>query len=75
MVYMGRDRVLTSQMYFSDEVIADVYGSAPYTDRGLPETPTNRDRIAGDPATVGLEVTVTGDDDGRLALLRLGVEA
>jgi protocatechuate 3,4-dioxygenase beta subunit len=75
MVYLGRQRVLTSQMYFSDDVIADVYGAAPYAERGLPDTPTDRDRIAGDPVAQGIEMAVNGDGDkeGRLALLRLHV--
>ena len=73
MVYLGRSKVLTSQMYFSDEVIADVYRAAPYSDRGLPDTPTNRDRIAGDPVAQGLQMTVRSEAAGRLSLLRLNV--
>jgi protocatechuate 3,4-dioxygenase beta subunit len=73
MVYLGRSKVLTSQMYFSDEVIADVYRAEPYAARGLPDMATNRDRIAGDPVAQGLEMTVRNDAAGRLSLLRLNV--
>lgn len=73
MVYLGRSKVLTSQMYFSDEVIADVYSAEPYSARGLPDMPTNRDRIAGDPVAQGLQMTVRNEDAGRLGLLRVNV--
>ena len=68
-----RARVAGELQSMEFEPSSQVYSSAPYLERGLPQTPTNRDRIADDPATLGLEMTVSGNDDGRLALHRLAV--
>jgi protocatechuate 3,4-dioxygenase beta subunit len=68
---------LTSQLYFEDSHLADVYASAPYSQFGAPDTSLAEDGIAGDAATNGtlLRTTVveTEAGPGTLALANLGI--
>jgi protocatechuate 3,4-dioxygenase beta subunit len=76
-VHLDGTIVHTGQLYFDDGYTATVYAAAPYSDNGLPDTPTAADRIAGDPASDGtLLSTVAGGTTrgpGTLALLNLGI--
>jgi protocatechuate 3,4-dioxygenase beta subunit len=70
---------LTSQLYFDDEHLRQVYESAPYSEFGAPDTSLAEDRIAGDAASNGtlLHTTVVEmpGGSGTLALANLGIAA
>jgi protocatechuate 3,4-dioxygenase beta subunit len=70
---------LTSQLYFDENHLDQVYESEPYSQFGLPDTSLAEDRIAGDVAADGLllRTTVVETEAGRgtLALANLGIDA
>lgn len=70
--------VLTSQVYFDADPLAEVYRSEPYLEFGMPDTDNENDGIAGDTLTDGtLLHTVdapTTAGPGTLALLNLAVD-
>lgn len=76
-VHLDGATVLTSQVFFADDFLTEVYASAPYAEFGPPDTPLARDGIAGDATGEGtiLHTTtaVTSAGPGTLALLNLGV--
>nr|ADQ90221.1 putative ring-cleavage dioxygenase [Stutzerimonas stutzeri] len=45
--YIDGTRVLTSQVYFDDTFLSQVYASGPYAEFGAPDTPLEQDGIAG----------------------------
>ena len=63
---------VTSQLYFPDDISAEVYEQPAYRDRGSKDTPNVSDDFGGDEADLQLTVTATGD--GYLATHTLGIE-
>jgi protocatechuate 3,4-dioxygenase beta subunit len=78
-VHLDDETVLTSQMFFDADYTASVYSAAPYDQFGLPDTPNESDRIAGDPQAEGtLLHTLAGDTSkgaGTVAMLNLGIKS
>jgi hypothetical protein len=76
--HLGGRTVLTSRLYFPDEVTDEMYQQAPYVDRGRRDTLNADDGIAGDPAAQGnLLATATATSpvgDGMVGLVVLGVD-
>lgn len=70
--------VLTSQLYFDAEHLAEVYQEAPYAEFGPPDTANEDDAIAGDPARDGTllhtAAAETSAGPGTRALANLGVD-
>jgi protocatechuate 3,4-dioxygenase beta subunit len=66
--------VLTSQLYFPEDLTDTVQAGDPYAAHGTRDTRNGDDAIAGDPATAGNLVTATPEGDGTLALVVLGVD-
>ncbi len=64
--------VLTSQLYFPDDVTDAVHGEDPYADHGTRDTQNADDGIAGDPASAGNLVTTSAAGDGTLGLVVSG---
>ena len=63
-------RTSTSQLYFPEEVTADVFARAPYRERGLPDTTHASDGIfatGGQPAVLDIHA----DGDGHIGVLCL----
>ena len=74
-VHLDDTTVLTSQIFFDDELNSEIFRSAPY--RGDPDTTNLEDSIAGgDPAENGSQATASTDDAlrGTRALLVLGID-
>lgn len=71
--------VLTTQFYFDDDTVNRVCNSGVYAQFGLPDTPTSRDGIAGNPASDGSQIQVeTGKTwlgNGLVGRLNVGVSA
>ena len=78
-VHLADATVLTSQMFFDADYTAGVYASAPYAEFGLPDTPNEADRIAGNPQAEGTLLHTTAGETSRgtgtVALLNLGIDA
>lgn len=78
-VHVDGDTVLTSQLFFDDSYTEEVYAAEPYAANGSPDTPNERDGIAGPAiATGGLLTLSTGPTaggEGTVALTNLGVAA
>lgn len=66
--------VLTSQLYFPDDVTDQVHQQAPYVDRGRRDTLNRDDGIAGDPAAQGNLLATAPAGDGMVGLVVLGVD-
>ncbi len=71
--------VLTTQLYFDESHLGEVYASPPYSHFGVPGTSTAEDRIAGDVASNGTLLRTTTIETeaglGTLALANLGIDA
>jgi protocatechuate 3,4-dioxygenase beta subunit len=69
--------VLTTQLFFDDDVTAAVFSEPAYPDNGLPDTATATDRIAGNPRRGGPLLALTPRETplgvGTVALVNLGV--
>ncbi len=66
--------VLTSQLYFPEDLTDTVHAENPYADHGTRDTRNADDGIAGDPASAGNLVTGSAADGGTLGLVVLGVD-
>lgn len=70
--------VLTSQLYFDADQVAEVYREELYAEFGPADTSNETDGIAGDPAADGTLLTLaaaeTDHGTGSVALLNLGVD-
>ena len=66
--------VLTSQLYFPEDLTDTVHAEDPYADHGTRDTRNADDGIAGDPASAGNLVTASAADGGTLGLVVLGVD-
>ena len=74
-VHLDDTTVLTSQIYFDDDLNSEIFREAPY--RGDPDTTNLEDSIAGgDPADDGSQATASEDAElqGTRALLVLGID-
>ncbi|MDH3679366.1 MAG: hypothetical protein OEV40_05375 [Acidimicrobiia bacterium] len=69
--------VLTSQLFFPDDVTSTVFTSEPYAEFGPPDTTNGTDRLAGDVEVSRVMLTTMETDTvggrGTLALANLGV--
>lgn len=78
-VRIDDELVLTTQLFFPDEVTAEVLATGAYAEHGPPDTTNDEDGLGGDIATNGslLSVRPTGEgsEPPLLALLNLGVPA
>lgn len=66
--------VLTSQLYFPEDLTDDVHAEEPYAGHGTRDTRNADDGIAGDPAAAGNLVAAAPAGDGTLGLVVLGVD-
>jgi protocatechuate 3,4-dioxygenase beta subunit len=66
--------VLTTQLYFAEDVTDEVYTEDPYAGRGTRDTRNEDDAIAGDPAANGNLLTTSAAGQGTLGLVVLGVD-
>ncbi len=74
-VHLDDSTVLTSQIYFDDDLNSEIFQQAPY--QGDPDTTNAEDSISGgDPASNGTQAVASDDADlaGTRALLVLGVD-
>lgn len=69
------DAVLTTQMYFTDELSDRVEREDPYAARGPRDTRNGDDGIAGDPAADGTLLATTARGTGSQGLIVFGVDA
>ena len=78
-VHLDDEIVLTSQVYFDPDLLAEVYGDEPYAEFGMPDTSNEQDTIAGDVEADGTllhtAAGATRAGDGVVALLNLGISA
>lgn len=68
-VHVDRRTVLTTQLYFDESLTDEVFATAPYDERGARDTTNDADGIYD---ASGL-LRVSGDDDGWLGVINLGV--
>ena len=68
-VFITSREVLTTQLYFDDELTEAVHAGAPYSRRRARDTYNRDDRIFSDKTVL----TVRADGDGHLGLLTIGV--
>jgi protocatechuate 3,4-dioxygenase beta subunit len=77
-VHLDDTTVLTSQLFFDADHLADVYADEPYAEFGLPDTSNEEDGIAGDVDTNGTLLVTrsaeTANGTGTLALVNLGID-
>lgn len=66
--------VLTTQLYFPDDVSDEVFIEEPYAGRGERDTRNEDDSIAGDPAAAGNLLTIRSPGSGTVGLVVLGVD-
>jgi protocatechuate 3,4-dioxygenase beta subunit len=66
--------VLTSQLYFPEDLTDEVHAEGPYADHDTRDTRNEDDGIAGDPASAGNLVTASATGDATLGLVVLGVD-
>jgi len=66
--------VLTTQLYFPEDLTDEVHAEEPYAAHGTRDTRNEDDAIAGDPATNGNLLTTSAAGAGTLGLVVLGVD-
>jgi protocatechuate 3,4-dioxygenase beta subunit len=66
--------VLTSQLYFPEDVTDDVHAAAPYASHGTRDTRNEDDAIAGDPAAAGNLLATSAAGEATQGLVVLGVD-
>jgi protocatechuate 3,4-dioxygenase beta subunit len=66
--------VLTSQLYFSEDVTDEVHAREPYVAHGTRDTRNEDDPIAGDPQAAGNLLATSSAREGVLGLVVLGVD-
>lgn len=72
--YANGRSLVTSQMYFPDDITDIVYSAEPYSARGSRSTTNENDRLLnGDPINRGLMGHVTQNGDGYVVSLTVGV--
>ena len=73
-VRLDDTEILTTQLYFPDDVSDEIFTEDPYAARGERDTRNEDDSIAGDPAAAGNLLAVSAAGDGSLGLVVLGVD-
>jgi protocatechuate 3,4-dioxygenase beta subunit len=73
-VRLNDAEVLTTQLYFDDDVTDEVFTEDPYAALGTRDTRNEDDSIAGDPAAAGNQLTTSAAGTGTLGLVVLGVD-
>ena len=73
-VRLNDAEVLTTQLYFPDDVTDGIFTEDPYAARGERDTRNEDDGIAGDPAAAGNLLAVSPAGDGSRGLVVLGVD-
>jgi protocatechuate 3,4-dioxygenase beta subunit len=66
--------VLTTQLYFPDDVSDEIFTEELYAGRGERDTRNEDDSIAGDPAAAGNLLTIRSPGSGTVGLVVLGVD-
>ena len=66
--------VLTTQLYFPEDLTDEVHAEDPYAAHGTRDTRNEDDAIAGDPAANGNLLTTSAAGTGTLGLVVLGVD-
>jgi protocatechuate 3,4-dioxygenase beta subunit len=66
--------VLTTQLYFPEDLTDEVHAEDPYAAHGTRDTRNEDDAIAGDPAANGNLLTTSASGAGTLGLVVLGVD-
>jgi protocatechuate 3,4-dioxygenase beta subunit len=66
--------VLTSQLYFPEDLTDEVHAREPYVAHGARDTRNEDDPIAGDPQAAGNLLATSAAGDGTLGLVVLGVD-
>ena len=72
--HLDGQTVLTSQLYFPEDLTDTVHAGEPYAAHGVRDTRNDSDAIAGDPAAAGNLLHTSGAGDGTLGLVVLGVD-
>lgn len=72
--HIGGSTVLTSQLYFPEDLTDTVHAEAAYRAHGTRDTRNDTDMIAGDPAAAGNLLHTSAAGDGTLGLVLLGVD-
>lgn len=65
--------VLTSQLYFDDEITKKVYATSPYNQHSGRDTSNNDDRIMTSGSGAPPQLSLEPDGDGYLGLITIGV--
>ncbi len=73
-VRLDDSAVLTTQLYFDDDLTDEVHAEDPYAAHGSRDTRNEDDSIAGDPAANGNQLTASAAGQGTLGLVVLGVD-
>jgi protocatechuate 3,4-dioxygenase beta subunit len=73
-VHLAAGTILTTQLYFPEQLTDFVYTREPYLSRGPRDTLIGEDFIAGDPEAGGIMVTPGRHGAGTLGLVRLGID-
>ncbi|WP_414627950.1 protocatechuate dioxygenase [Euzebya tangerina] len=66
-------RQLTTQLYFREDLTAEVLTEGPYAEFGQPDTSVQADGLAGDPAAEGTQLVSRRVDGSIQALLNIGL--
>lgn len=69
-VHIDRTNVLTTQLYFEEDVITGAYRVSPYSDRPDRDVMNDQDNIFDESGMLTIEAT----DDGYLGLINLGID-
>ncbi|HET6952841.1 MAG TPA: hypothetical protein VFI47_20835 [Acidimicrobiales bacterium] len=72
-VHVGGGTVLTTQLYFPEDVTDAVHAAGPYAARGTRDTRIETDAFAGDPAAAGNLLATSAVGEGTQGLVVLGV--
>jgi len=73
-VHVDDQTYVTSQLYFPDDVSADVYASGVYAARGQNPTSNESDGVLGDGDLEQLLLDVSADGEGYLGTIALGID-
>lgn len=74
-VHLDEQRVVTTQLYFPENLSDVVHAQAPYAAHGTRDTRNETDFIAGDPEADGTLLATSADGSGTLGLVVIGVTA
>ena len=72
--HLAGTTVLTSQLYFPEDLTDEVHAREPYVAHGARDTRNEDDPIAGDPQAAGNLLATSAAGDGTLGLVVLGVD-